>query len=100
LSQADIGMSGANVVAADTGSLFLIENEGNIRLATGAPPVHIALVGMEICRPFPVLLAGSHELKTGGFVLPALGASPSGRFTALLYATRFKVRTDFTHGIS
>ncbi|TET25405.1 MAG: lactate utilization protein, partial [Dehalococcoidia bacterium] len=49
--QADIGMSGANVVAADTGTLFLIENEGNIRLSTGVPPVHIALVGMEKLVP-------------------------------------------------
>ncbi len=49
--KADIGISGANVVAAETGSLFLIENEGNIRLATGAPPVHIALVGMEKLVP-------------------------------------------------
>jgi iron-sulfur cluster protein len=49
--QADIGMSGANVVSADTGTLFLIENEGNINLATGAPPVHIALVGMEKLVP-------------------------------------------------
>ena len=49
--QADIGLSSANVVAADTGSLFLIENEGNIRLATGAPPVHIALIGMEKLVP-------------------------------------------------
>ena len=48
---ADIGMSGSNVVAAETGTLFLIENEGNIRLATGAPPVHIALVGMEKLVP-------------------------------------------------
>jgi L-lactate utilization protein LutB len=49
--RADIGISGANVVAADTGTLFIIENEGNIRLATGAPPVHIALVGMEKLVP-------------------------------------------------
>jgi L-lactate dehydrogenase complex protein LldG len=49
--QADIGMSGANVVAADTGTLFQIENEGNIRLATAAPPVYIALVGMEKLVP-------------------------------------------------
>jgi len=48
---ADIGISGANVVAAETGSLFLIENEGNIRLTTSAPPVHIALVGMEKLVP-------------------------------------------------
>ncbi len=49
--QADIGISGANVVAADTGALFMIENEGNVRLATSAPPVHIALVGMEKLVP-------------------------------------------------
>ena len=49
--KADIGISGANVVAADTGTLFLIENEGNIRLSTSAPPVHIALVGMEKLVP-------------------------------------------------
>ena len=45
--KADVGISGANVIAADTGALFLIENEGNIRLATSAPPIHIALIGME-----------------------------------------------------
>jgi L-lactate dehydrogenase complex protein LldG len=49
--RADIGMSGANVVAADTGTLFQIENEGNIRLSTSAPPVSIALVGMEKVVP-------------------------------------------------
>lgn len=48
---ADIGMSGANVVAADTGTLFIIENEGNIRLATSLPPVHIAIIGMEKLVP-------------------------------------------------
>ncbi|MEE8413586.1 MAG: lactate utilization protein B [Dehalococcoidales bacterium] len=49
--EADIGISGANVVAAETGTLFIIENEGNVRLATSAPPVHIALVGMEKLVP-------------------------------------------------
>lgn len=49
--KADIGLSGANVVAAETGTLFIIENEGNIRLATSAPPVHIALIGMEKLVP-------------------------------------------------
>jgi L-lactate dehydrogenase complex protein LldG len=49
--RADIGISGANAVAAETGTLFIIENEGNIRLATGAPPVHIALVGLEKLVP-------------------------------------------------
>ena len=49
--QADIGLSGANVVSADTGTLFLISNEGNVRLCTGVPPVHIALVGLEKLVP-------------------------------------------------
>jgi iron-sulfur cluster protein len=49
--KADMGISGANVVAAETGTLFIIENEGNIRLSTGAPLVHIALVGMEKLVP-------------------------------------------------
>ena len=49
--RAQVGMSGANVVAADTGTLFQIENEGNIRLSSGAPPVYIALVGLEKVVP-------------------------------------------------
>jgi L-lactate dehydrogenase complex protein LldG len=49
--RADVGMSGANVVAAETGTLFIIENEGNIRLATTLPPVHIAIVGMDKLVP-------------------------------------------------
>ncbi len=49
--RADIGMSGANAVTADTGSIFLIENEGNIRFATNAPPIHIAVVGIEKILP-------------------------------------------------
>ena len=48
---ADIGISGANVVAADTGQITIIENEGNVRLVTGAPPVHIAVVGIEKIVP-------------------------------------------------
>ena len=48
---ADIGMSGANVFAADTGTMFIIENEGNIRLSTALPPVHIAIIGTEKLVP-------------------------------------------------
>ncbi len=49
--EADVGMSSANVVSADTGAMFIIENEGNARLATGFPPVHVALVGIEKLVP-------------------------------------------------
>ena len=48
---ADIGLSGANVVAADTGQITIIENEGNVRLCTAAPPVHIAVIGIEKIVP-------------------------------------------------
>lgn len=44
---ADIGLSGVNFVAADTGTLWLVENEGNGRLSTTVPPVHIAIMGIE-----------------------------------------------------
>jgi iron-sulfur cluster protein len=49
--KADIGFSGANVVAADTGTMFIIENEGNIRLCTSLPPIHVAIIGMEKLVP-------------------------------------------------
>lgn len=46
-SQAEIGLSGANFAVAETGSLLIISNEGNARLATSLPPVHIALLTLE-----------------------------------------------------
>lgn len=44
---ADIGISGANFIIAETGSLCLVMNEGNGRMCTSLPKVHIALVGIE-----------------------------------------------------
>ncbi len=78
--RADIGMSGANVVTADTGTLFLIENEGNIRLATGAPPVHIALVGMEKLVP---TLSDAYKVaevtwRYAGYTVPSYVSMVSG----------------------
>ena len=48
---ADIGITGANLIAADTGSIALVESEGNIRLCYTLPPVHIALAGVEKVLP-------------------------------------------------
>ena len=50
-TKADIGITGANVITSDTGTVFLIENEGNIRFSTSAPPVHIVIVGIEKILP-------------------------------------------------
>lgn len=49
--QADIGVSGANFLVAETGSIVLCTNEGNARYSTTAPPVHIAVVGIEKVVP-------------------------------------------------
>jgi len=49
--QADIGITGANFLIADTGSIALTENEGNIRLSTTFPKTHIAIVGIEKLIP-------------------------------------------------
>ena len=48
---ADIGITGANLIAADTGSIALVESEGNIRLTYTLPSVHIALAGVEKVLP-------------------------------------------------
>ncbi len=44
---ADIGVSGVNVMVAETGTLCLVENEGNGRMSTTVPRVHIAITGIE-----------------------------------------------------
>jgi len=49
--QAKVGITGANAIAAETGTTFLIENEGNIRLTTGLPDKHIVLSGLEKIVP-------------------------------------------------
>ncbi|KGQ21739.1 LutB/LldF family L-lactate oxidation iron-sulfur protein [Thermus filiformis] len=48
---ADLGISGANFLVAETGTIALMENEGNIRLSTSLPRVHVALVGIEKLLP-------------------------------------------------
>ena len=44
---ADVGVSGVNFAVAETGTLCLVENEGNGRMTTTVPPVHIAVTGIE-----------------------------------------------------
>lgn len=49
--QAEIGITGANFIIADTGSIAISENEGNARLSTAFPKTHIVLVGIEKVLP-------------------------------------------------
>ena len=44
---AHAGISGVNFAVAETGTLVLVENEGNGRMCTNVPPLHIALMGIE-----------------------------------------------------
>ncbi len=46
-AEADAGVSGVNVAVAETGTLVLVENEGNGRMCTTIPKLHIAVMGLE-----------------------------------------------------
>ena len=48
---AEVGITGANFILADTGSIALTENEGNARLSCAWPKTHIVLVGIEKVIP-------------------------------------------------
>ncbi|PYS70647.1 MAG: iron-sulfur cluster-binding protein [Acidobacteria bacterium] len=48
---ADIGISGVNFGVAETGTIVILENEGNIRLTTSLPRFHIAVMGIEKVVP-------------------------------------------------
>lgn len=50
-ARAGLGISGANFAIAETGSILILENEGNARLCTTLPPVHVAIVGIEKILP-------------------------------------------------
>ncbi len=49
--QAEIGITGANFLIADTGSIAVTENEGNARLSCSFPKTHIVIVGLEKIIP-------------------------------------------------
>ncbi len=50
-ARADLGITGANFAVAETGTVVLVTNEGNGRLTTTCPRVHVAIMGMEKVIP-------------------------------------------------
>ena len=68
--EADIGVTGANFLIADSGAVVLVENEGNARLTTTAPRIHIAVAGIE------KLIPRAQDLAT---FLKLLGRSATGQ---------------------
>jgi iron-sulfur cluster protein len=70
--QADMGITGANMAVSETGSLVIITNEGNGRLVTTLPKIHVAIVGIE------KLLAKFED------IIPVLTALPRSATAQLL----------------
>ena len=66
----DVGISGANLVSAEEGALLLVESEGNIRLTTHLPAIHIAISGIEKIIP---------SKKDFGVFIELLAASGTGQ---------------------
>jgi L-lactate dehydrogenase complex protein LldF len=81
--KAGVGVTGANFAVAETGTVVVIENEGNIRMCTTVPRVHIALIGIEKLIP---------RLADLGIFLRLLGRSGTGQnltvYTSLLTGPR------------
>ncbi|MEW6127547.1 MAG: LutB/LldF family L-lactate oxidation iron-sulfur protein [Acidobacteriota bacterium] len=50
-AEADVGISGVNFAVAETGTFLILENEGNARLTTSLPKIHIAVMGIEKVIP-------------------------------------------------
>ena len=68
--QADMGISGVNFGVAETGSICLVTNEGNGRLTTTTPRIHVALMGMERLVP---------TMEDLGVMLQILARSATGQ---------------------
>lgn len=86
---AHIGISGANFVVADSGAVCIVENEGNARLTTSAPKIHIAIAGIE------KLIPRAQDL---GVFLKLLGRSATGQpmtvYTSFLSGPRREGEVD------
>jgi L-lactate dehydrogenase complex protein LldF len=81
--EADMGISGVNFGVASTGSITLVTNEGNGRMVTSLPRIHVAVMGIERLVPTPADLA---------LVLQLLARSASGQkisvYTSMLTGPR------------
>jgi L-lactate dehydrogenase complex protein LldF len=86
---ADLGISGGNFLAADTGTVALIENEGNIRLSTSVPKLHVAFVGIEKVVPRFEDLSGFLQITARAATGQAIGL-----FVSLIQGPRTNQEID------
>ncbi len=86
---ADIGISGANFLVADSGAVVLVTNEGNARMTTTLPRIHVAVAGIE------KLIPRAQDLAT---FLKLLGRSATGQpltvYTSFLSGPRHAGEID------
>lgn len=70
--QAEVGITGVNFIIPDTGSIVVTENEGNARMSTAFPKVHIAIAGIERTIPsindLPIFLSMLATHGTGQYL--------------------------------
>jgi L-lactate dehydrogenase complex protein LldF len=84
---AGMGISGCNIACAETGHITVVSNEGNIRMSSTLPKVHIALMGMERITArlsdhdilFRLLARGAAAQKMAGYVSYIGGPRPAGQ---------------------
>lgn len=77
--EADMGISGANFAIAETGMISITENEGNARLTTSLPRIHVAIVGIEKVLP---------KFEDLALFLPMLATAGAGQ-TMTCYNTMY-----------
>ncbi len=86
---AGVGISGVNFAVAESGSICIVENEGNARLSTSLPRRHIAVMGMEKLLP---------DFASLGLFLNLLGRSATGQrltcYTSLITGPRRTAERD------
>ena len=87
--KADMGITGVNFAVAETGSIVLIENEGNIRISTSLPKIHVAVMGIEKLVP---------TLEDMGVFLKLLARSGTGQkltsYVSIISGTRRPAERD------
>lgn len=87
--RAEMGVSGVNFAVAESGTLVLVTNEGNGRLVTSLPPIHVAVMGIDKVVPrledLPPLLRLLPRSATG---------QPLTAYTSLLQGPRRPSETD------
>jgi L-lactate dehydrogenase complex protein LldF len=86
---ADMGVTGANFVTVDTGTIVLVTNEGNGRMCTSLPRVHVAVMPVEKVIP---------RLADLGVILPLLTRSATGQplstYVSMITGARRPGETD------